>query len=95
MVGGVIMAHGDDAGLRLPPRLAPTQVVVVPIVKKEADREAVEAAAAALHAALKAGGVRAEVDARSDKSPGWKFNYWEMKGVPVRVEVRRDGLYYN
>lgn len=87
MIGGIIMAHGDDKGLRLPPRIAPTQVVIVPIVKKEAEREAVEAAAAALHAALKVAGVRCLLDASPRQTPGWKFNHWEMKGVPLRLEV--------
>jgi prolyl-tRNA synthetase len=87
MVGGVIMAHGDDAGLRLPPKLAPTQVVIVPILKKGADGEGVLAAADQMKAALKEAGVRVEVDGTADKTPGWKFNYHEMRGVPVRVEV--------
>ncbi|GAB4818966.1 hypothetical protein N2152v2_006012 [Parachlorella kessleri] len=88
MVGGIIMAHGDDAGLRLPPRLAPVQVVIVPILKKDADSSAaVMAAVGDMEAALKAAGIRAKVDASSEKTPGWKFNFWEMKGVPVRVEV--------
>jgi prolyl-tRNA synthetase len=87
MVGGIIMAHGDDAGLRLPPALAPLQVVVIPILKKGADAAAVLAAAAGMEAALKAAGVRAKVDAGSERTPGWKFNHYELRGVPVRVEV--------
>lgn len=87
MVGGIIMTHGDDAGLRLPPRMAPIQVVIIPIVKKDADSEAVLGAARQLEGALRGAGVRVQVDASSDKTPGWKFNQYEMKGVPVRVEV--------
>uniref|UniRef100_A0A7S0RZ60 proline--tRNA ligase n=1 Tax=Chlamydomonas leiostraca TaxID=1034604 RepID=A0A7S0RZ60_9CHLO len=87
MIGGIIMTHGDDKGLRLPPRIAPVQVVIVPIVKKEGDRPAVMDAVAALEAAAKGAGIRVKVDADSRQTPGWKFNHWEMKGVPVRVEV--------
>jgi prolyl-tRNA synthetase len=86
MVGGVIMTHGDDAGLRLPPHLAPTQVVIVPVIPKEKERVAVEAQVAGMQSALEEAGVRVKVDA-SDRSPGWKFNFWEMKGVPLRLEV--------
>lgn len=88
MVGGVVMAHGDDAGLRLPPALAPTQLVIVPILgKKGTDPAPILEAAETLRKALCDAGVRAKVDASEGKSPGWKFNHWEMKGVPLRVEV--------
>eukprot|EP00884_Botryococcus_braunii_P008844 jgi/Botrbrau1/17961/Bobra.50_1s0053.1 len=87
MVGGVIMTHGDDAGLRLPPALAPVQVVIVPIAKKEEERAVVNATVEALAAAAKTAGIRAVVDASTERTPGWKFNFWEMKGVPVRIEV--------
>jgi len=83
MIGAVIMAHGDDAGLVLPPRLAPHQVVIVPIGHKEAD---VRAAAHRLADECRRLGVRAHVDER-DASPGFKFNDWELKGVPLRVEL--------
>lgn len=63
------------------------QVVIVPIIKKDADRDAVMAAVAVLAAAGKAAGIRVKVDGGDRQTPGWKFNYWEMKGVPVRVEV--------
>jgi prolyl-tRNA synthetase len=65
------------------------QVVIIPIVKKGAD-SAVSDAAAAMAASLKAAGVRCKVDAGTEKTPGWKFNHYEMRGVPVRVEVRRS-----
>ncbi|HZQ56893.1 MAG TPA: proline--tRNA ligase [Acidimicrobiales bacterium] len=82
MIGAVIMAHGDDKGLVLPPRLAPYQVVVVPIGK---DPE-VDQAAARLADDARAAGVRAHVDTR-DATPGFKFNDWELKGVPLRIEL--------
>ena len=87
MVGGIIMTHGDDAGLQLPPRLAPIQVVIVPILKKGMDGDAVMGAVQAMELGLKGAGVRVKVDASSDRTPGWKFNNYEMLGVPVRVEV--------
>jgi prolyl-tRNA synthetase len=85
MIGAVILAHGDDAGLVLPPRLAPIQVVLVPIGRDE-QGEATRAKAAALATELQAAGVRTHVDDR-DASPGFRFNDWELKGVPLRVEL--------
>lgn len=86
VIGGVVLTHGDDTGLVLPPRLAPHQVVVVPIGRGEAlDR--VEQAAADLAERLRRSGVRTHVDTRPQVSPGFKFNDWELKGVPVRVEL--------
>jgi len=86
MVGAVIMVHGDDRGLKLPPRVAPIQVVIVPIWRKESEREAVEAAVDRVRDALLPV-ARVFVDRRDDKTPGWKFNEWELKGVPVRLEI--------
>jgi prolyl-tRNA synthetase len=86
VVGGVVMAHGDDRGLRLPPRVAPHQVVIVPIVQGD-DNADVLRAAAALADELRAAAVRVRVDDRPDYRPGFKFNQWELKGVPVRVEI--------
>ncbi len=86
-VGAVIMVHGDDKGLRLPPRLAPIQAVIVPIWRDEAQRANVLAAVEQLQRLLADAGVRVEADVRPQHTPGWKFNYWEMKGVPVRVEI--------
>ena len=85
MVGAIIMVHGDDQGLILPPRLAPIQVVIVPIWKSEEERERVVAAAEEIKAKLD--GLRCELDAREEYTPGWKFHHWEMKGVPLRVEI--------
>jgi len=83
LIGAVIMVHGDDSGLVLPPYVAPTQVVVIPIMGQKPD---VAAAAATIRAALETAGIRVKVD-DSDKSPGWKFSEYEMKGVPLRIEV--------
>ncbi|HSK24766.1 MAG TPA: proline--tRNA ligase [Egicoccus sp.] len=85
MIGAVILAHGDDQGLVLPPRLAPIQVVIVPIGRGD-QAEAVAAKATELAGQLTAAGVRVHVDDR-DASPGFKFNDWELKGVPFRVEL--------
>ncbi|HEY6796408.1 MAG TPA: proline--tRNA ligase [Kineosporiaceae bacterium] len=86
MIGGVVMTHGDDKGLVLPPRLAPYQVVVVPITRGDSAGE-VSAAANDLVTRLKAAGVRVHLDDRPQVSPGFKFNDWELRGVPVRVEL--------
>jgi prolyl-tRNA synthetase len=85
LVGGLVMAHGDDQGLRLPPRVAPQQVVIVPIAR-EGENEVPEAAAAVADE-LRAAGVRVHVDDRPEHRPGFKFNEWELKGVPLRVEI--------
>jgi prolyl-tRNA synthetase len=86
MIGGVIMTHGDDKGLVLPPRLAPYQVVIVPIGRGDQAAE-VTAAATTLAARLTGAGIRAHVDDRPQLSPGFKFNDWELRGVPIRLEL--------
>ena len=86
MVGAIIMAHGDDQGLVLPPRLAPTQVVIVPIYRKDKERSTVMEAIEKIEAML-GQNVRLKVDNRDEYSPGWKFNEWELKGVPLRIEI--------
>jgi prolyl-tRNA synthetase len=80
------MAHGDELGLRLPPRVAPQQVVIVPIFRED-DRVDVLQAAAAVADELRAAGVRVRVDDRPEYRPGFKFNEWELKGVPLRIEI--------
>ncbi len=85
-IGAVIMAHGDDAGLVLPPKLAPVQVVVVPIFRDAAGRELVDAFIETWRREVEAEGIRIRVD-WSDERPGEKFNRWELKGVPIRLEV--------
>jgi prolyl-tRNA synthetase len=86
MIGGVIMTHGDDKGLVLPPRLAPYQVVIVPIGRGDAVGEVI-AAAEALAARLADAGIRVHVDSRTHVSPGFKFNEWELRGAPIRLEL--------
>jgi len=83
IIGAIIMVHGDDSGLVLPPRIAPTQIMVVPIAQH---KEGVLEKASGLKAELKAAGFRVKVD-DSDKSPGWKFSEQEMRGIPLRVEI--------
>jgi prolyl-tRNA synthetase len=85
LIGGIIMVHGDNAGLILPPRLAPYQVVVVPIWRKDAEETLVNEVVERVEKMLK-GKVRVKVDL-SENTPGWKFNEWELKGVPVRMEI--------
>lgn len=86
LVGGIVMTHGDDSGLILPPRVAPCQVVVIPIYKSK-DRERVLETAQGLHAALVEEGIRARIDLDETKSPGWKYNEWDLRGVPLRLEI--------
>ena len=83
MIGSVVMAHGDQRGLSLPPVIAPVQVIVIPVAQF---KEGVLEKAEEITEKLIGMGVRAELDAR-DASPGWKFNEWEMKGCPVRLEI--------
>lgn len=86
MVGGLIMVHGDSAGLRMPPRVAPIQAVIVPIWRKDAEREAVAAHVTEVQRALLAAGVRVRADWREER-PGFKYNDWELRGVPIRIEI--------
>jgi len=85
MVGAVVMVHGDDQGLVLPPRLAPIEVIIVPIWKSDEQRATVLEMAGRVQAALE--GVRLQLDDREGYTPGWKFNDWEMRGVPLRIEI--------
>ena len=87
LIGGLIMTHSDDQGLVLPPRLAPIQCVIVPIYRKDADKERVLAAVEKVRLELEVAGVRVKVDAREEYRPGWKFNEYEVKGVPVRLAI--------
>lgn len=86
-IGAMIMVHGDDQGLILPPRLAPYQVVVVPIFRSADERTAVLDAVQGMRQELEAAGLRVKVDERDDMSPGFKFNEWELRGVPCRIEI--------
>ncbi len=87
LIGGLIMTHSDDDGLVLPPRLAPVQVVIVPIWKNDEEQEKVGAYAKGILAELKAAGIRAKYDDRSQYKPGWKFAQHEVEGVPIRIAV--------
>ncbi len=84
MLGGLIMVHGDDRGLRIPPRMAPIEAVVIPIVRSNDDR-AIEAGRATAQR-LQQAGFRVRLDDR-DEQPGWKYSDWDMRGVPVRIEI--------
>jgi prolyl-tRNA synthetase len=88
MIGGLIMTHGDDSGLILPPRVAPHQVVIVPIPPRKGDwSEAVLPKAREVAAALRGAGVRVHLDDRDTQQPGFKYADWEMRGVPLRLEI--------
>jgi prolyl-tRNA synthetase len=87
MIGAVIMVHGDDQGLVLPPRMAPTQAVLIPIYKTDIEKTKVMEAADRVFKLLKASGLRIKFDDREEVTPGFKFNDWEMRGVPLRIEV--------
>jgi prolyl-tRNA synthetase len=84
-IGAIIMTHGDDQGLILPPKLAPIQVVIVPIFKNDTEKTGVMAAVERVRQAL--GDFRVKVDDRTEVTPGFKFNDWEMRGVPLRIEI--------
>ena len=87
MVGAIIMTHGDDRGLRLPPAVAPQQVVIVPIYANDEERGRVGSVAAKLRDACAGEGLRVKLDDRDQYRPGFKFSEWELKGVPVRLEI--------
>ena len=87
LMGALIMSHSDDQGLVLPPALAPFQVVMIPIARKDEDKAVVYPRIQELAAKLKAKGIRVKIDDDETKSPGWKFAEWELKGVPVRIAM--------
>jgi prolyl-tRNA synthetase len=86
LIGAVIMVHGDEAGLKMPPRVAPIQVVIVPIWRKDEERALVASAVEAVERELRAAGIRVKSDWR-EQTPGYKFNDWELRGVPLRLEI--------
>jgi len=86
IIGAMIMVHGDDKGLILPPKISPTQVIIVPIYKDES-KEIVKQKAGELENKLKDSQIRVYTDDRDEYTSGWKFNEWEMKGVPLRVNI--------
>jgi prolyl-tRNA synthetase len=88
LLGALIMTHGDDKGLVIPPKAAPIQVVIVPIVFSESsNRDEVTSKCQEVKSQLQASGFRVSLDSRENYTPGWKFNEWEMKGIPLRIEI--------
>jgi prolyl-tRNA synthetase len=87
MIGALIMVHGDDQGLKLPPKIAPIQAVLVPIYKNAEQKALVMEVANKIFAELKTAGIRIKMDDREEVTPGFKYNDWEMRGVPLRIEV--------
>lgn len=87
LIGAMIMTHSDDQGLVMPPKLAPTQVVIVPIYRKDEDKVRVLEAASKIEASLRDAGVRVLLDKREGQRPGWKFNEYEVQGVPLRIAI--------
>ena len=86
-IGVMIMVHGDDKGLVLPPKIAKIQVVIVPVIFKDTEKEKLFAKAKELEEILSKAGIRTKLDDRTNYSPGWKYNHWELKGVPIRLEL--------
>ncbi len=87
VIGAIIMTHGDDNGLILPPKVAPIQVVIVPIYKNEDEKSRVMEVTDRIFKELKAAGIRLKVDDREEVTPGYKYHDWEMRGVPLRMEI--------
>jgi len=87
LIGALVMAHGDDRGLVLPPEIAPYQVVIIPIFYKEIERDLILNKAKEVFKKLKENGISTVLDDRAEYTPGWKFNQWELKGVPIRIEI--------
>ncbi|MEM3161563.1 MAG: proline--tRNA ligase [Candidatus Bathyarchaeia archaeon] len=87
LIGAMVMVHGDDKGIVLPPRIAPIQVVIVPIPYKVVQVEEIMAKAREIHGRLQKSGISTVLDDREEYTPGWKFNDWELKGIPVRIEI--------
>ncbi|UCE28745.1 MAG: proline--tRNA ligase [Candidatus Bathyarchaeota archaeon] len=87
LIGALVMVHGDDKGLILPPKIAPYQVVIVPIFYKEIEKDLILNEAKKVSEKLKEKGISTILDNRAEYTPGWKFNQWELKGVPIRIEI--------
>ena len=87
LIGALVMVHGDDRGLVLPPEIAPYQVVIIPIFYKEIERNLILNKAKEVFKKLKENGISTVLDDRAEYTPGWKFNQWELKGVPIRIEI--------
>ena len=87
LIGGMIMTHGDDKGLVLPPKVAPIQVVIIPIYYSKEDKENVLQKACQIKDSLSNNDIRVHLDDREQLTPGFKFNDWEMRGIPIRIEI--------
>jgi prolyl-tRNA synthetase family I len=87
LIGAVVLGHGDDKGLVLPPRIAPIQVVIVPIYKTDEEKALVLGRCNEIFAELKKAGIRVHLDDRDNCTPGFKFNHWELRGVPLRLNI--------
>lgn len=86
-IGVMIMVHGDDKGLVMPPRVAKVQVVIIPVIFKDTEKDKLVAKAKEIEETLVKAGVRVKIDDRTNYNPGWKYNHWELKGVPLRIEL--------
>ncbi|MBX7152486.1 proline--tRNA ligase [bacterium] len=95
LIGALIMAHSDDNGLVLPPKLAPTQVVIIPIFKDDTEKQQTVEAARKIKTQLNEKNIRVHIDDREQYRPGWKFNEWELKGIPIRMELGPKDLAAN
>ena len=95
LIGGLVMAHSDDEGLILPPKLAPIQVVIVPIFKGDEQKQMIDEKVTGLMKELKAAGISVKYDDNDNNRPGWKFAEYEMKGVPVRIAIGARDLANN
>ncbi|MEM0084058.1 MAG: proline--tRNA ligase [Candidatus Methanomethylicia archaeon] len=87
LIGAMVMVHGDDKGLILPPRIAPTQVVIIPIPSKDMEIEKIIEKAKSIQGKLSASGISTILDDRLEYTPGWKYNHWELRGIPLRIEI--------
>ncbi|TXG68410.1 hypothetical protein EZV62_003345 [Acer yangbiense] len=94
-IGVMVMVHGDDKGLVLPPKVASQQVIVIPVPYRDANTQEIFDACAVTVKTLRKAGIRANVDKRDYHTPGWKYSYWEMKGVPLRIEIGPKDLTNN
>ena len=95
LIGGMIMVHGDDRGLVLPPRVAPIQVIIIPIYYSDEDKEKIQKMSKEIEEKLRDAKIRVQVDNREQLTPGFKFNDWEMKGIPLRIEIGPKDLEKN
>jgi len=87
LIGALVMVHGDDKGLALPPKIAPYQVVIIPIFYKEVEKDTILSKAGEVLKKLKENGTTTILDDRAEYTPGWKFHEWELRGVPIRIEI--------